>query len=233
MAGRSCLSLPRKLVFCALLCLLALAALEGVGWIVDRHGEAGRQVRAEFRRLARPQQPIAGDVRHGPPPPPNAPPHDVTLDVRVRVKGPDWLPRRYDRAGRVITMEPEHPTTGSLTPAQLRALGDKKLVVVLGGSSAFGFPYPYRQSLPVVLEQLLGPERYRVLNIARVGWPSGKLVDQLPPVMSFKPHVVIIWSGNNEWVHWSPLAFTGSDAPKLGLFLRATHSRALALVARR
>ncbi|GIT31521.1 MAG: hypothetical protein Ct9H300mP1_35670 [Planctomycetaceae bacterium] len=88
-----------------------------------------------------------------------------------------------------------------------------KQVFILGGSAAYGYPYNESDSLSGELRRLLNRPRAagsriefsatRVHNTAYPGWNSHDLVPIANKIAAdFQPDVVIVFAGNNEWVHW-------------------------------
>ncbi len=198
---------------------LALAAggLELAGWAVDG-GVSRDRVRAALVQVSRSRDPISDQI-----PCPWSDPHSVY--VRAPETGPDMGP--FMAMGKAIAPGFRKPRQVPLRPDQAPA--KRRLVFVVGGSAAFGFPYPAEQSLAARLQTLLGPA-YRVINAAQPGWTSGQLVQLLRRLGRFSPHAVVLFLGNNEWIYWNPEPLTPAQRRALTAWRLAAHSHLLSRV---
>ena len=78
------------------------------------------------------------------------------------------------------------------------------------------------------LEQSLSARGYRVLNAGEPGWSSGMLVPAARRIVDyFKPQILILWMGNNEWINWLPTERTPNPWV-LSMFRSLAGSRAVA-----
>ncbi|NDC87269.1 MAG: hypothetical protein EB075_00435, partial [Bacteroidetes bacterium] len=81
--------------------------------------------------------------------------------------------------------------------------GDRFRVVVLGGSSAAGFPYPFYYSLADRLEQKLQVATpgvpIEVINLGMSAVSSAVLRDLMSDVRAIEPDAVVIYAGHNEF----------------------------------
>lgn len=115
-----------------------------------------------------------------------------------------------------------------LRPRELRG-EPRRRVFILGGSAAFGYPFRYEDSAAGRL-QVLVSTTWRVVNVAQVFWSSGRLVPVLQRIVEgFSPDAVIIYSGNNEWIHWMDETQPWMDTRMLQLYRRLAGSRLQAL----
>jgi lysophospholipase L1-like esterase len=76
-------------------------------------------------------------------------------------------------------------------------------VLVLGGSTALGFPFPERDGWPRLLEDLLrlsGDSQLSVRIGAEPGLASGGILERLDGWLSEEPAAVILCAGNNEFL---------------------------------
>jgi len=81
---------------------------------------------------------------------------------------------------------------------------DRKKIFIVGGSAAFGFGSYYKESFGYLLEQRLGVDEFVVFNSARLALTSGQLVPVVKVIVDFyDPYAIIIFMGNNEWIHWT------------------------------
>ena len=105
-----------------------------------------------------------------------------------------------------------------------------KRVFILGESAAFGFPLAYADSFAAQIEPRLKARGDAVLNAAETGWSSGLLVALARRIVEqFQPETLIVYMGNNEWVHWFPADEVPSPR-RLALLKALSASGALALV---
>lgn len=76
-------------------------------------------------------------------------------------------------------------------------------IFVVGGSAAYGFPlneeYGFSGYLRRALDKV-APGRFEIINVAGMSFGSHRVLDVLKDVVLFEPDLVIIYSGNNEYV---------------------------------
>jgi tetratricopeptide (TPR) repeat protein len=89
-------------------------------------------------------------------------------------------------------------------------------IVVVGGSSVAGFPYPFELAMPRQLELVLNrqaPERtFEVLNAGMTAIMSSSEVDVVRQAIACQPDLIVIHTGHNEF--YGP----GGSASKFGGF---------------
>ena len=186
--------------------------LEGAAWIADSFIGFRYTLLDRLASAERSITPMAET-------PPEWEPH--TLRVRVPDRG-DPRDEPYAIGGRVI--DGAWPDAKQ-DPASASDFADERRprVFILGGSAALGYPYAYEDSTARQLQRRRGD--LRIINVGQVGWTSGQLVGVARRITEeFEPAVLVVYSGNNEWIHWSSQA-TGFD-PSLHRTL--AHSRAAA-----
>jgi hypothetical protein len=106
----------------------------------------------------------------------------------------------------------------------------RKKIFVVGGSAAFGYPWPHAKTYAAILGERLGDRDYRVLNASQLGWTSGELVPVVRAIAAdFSPQVVVLFLGNNEWTRWRPDEAAGLDPAVLELYDRLAGSRLISL----
>ena len=98
-------------------------------------------------------------------------------------------------------------------------------IVVVGGSSVAGFPYPFELSFPrhleIVLEAQNPGRQFEVLNAGIVAITSFSEVDLVRQVVDCQPDLVIVHSGHNEFYGIGGFASTaGSTSPALYTLLQ-------------
>lgn len=122
----------------------------------------------------------------------------------IRVRVPDrGEPRAepYALGGRVIEDAWPDAKQEWLRPGELPR--EARRVFVLGGSAPLGYPYAYEDSFARRLDLTL-PDHV-VANVGQAGWTSGQVLGAARRVLrSFEPDVLVIYSGNNEWIRWAP-----------------------------
>ncbi|MEO8495110.1 MAG: tetratricopeptide repeat protein [Planctomycetota bacterium] len=88
-------------------------------------------------------------------------------------------------------------------------------IVVVGGSTVAGFPYPFELALPKHLEIILGaqlPEmRFEVLNAGITSINSFSEVDIVRQVVACAPDLIVVHSGHNEFYGPGGSASTSSN----------------------
>lgn len=123
--------------------------------------------------------------------------------VLIRAQRNDPPPSEpYTLGGKVIAEACPDAKQLALFPGQFRT-DNRDLIFILGESAAFGFPLSYPDTFTAHLEQAAGPTGPMLFNAAQPGWTSGLLVPLATRVVDwFKPKVLIIYAGNNEWIHF-------------------------------
>ncbi|GAB4343545.1 MAG: hypothetical protein Kow0089_19390 [Desulfobulbaceae bacterium] len=84
-------------------------------------------------------------------------------------------------------------------------------IFIIGGSAAYGWPYPDPYSFSGYLRRALektAPGRFEIINVAGMSFGSHRVLDILRDVMLYDPDVVIVYSGNNEYVERNVLPET-------------------------
>ena len=128
-------------------------------------------------------------------------------DRQIRLRTPDMYgPRKtpHQLGGQVI---PNAWPDGKqrFFAAEDLAKDSRKQVFILGGSAAFGYPYAYKHNLAVQLTERTNATEWRFLNAGQPSWTSGQVLGVAKRVLTdFRPHTLILYSGNNEWFHWKP-----------------------------
>lgn len=202
-------------------CILLL--LEGLAWTGDALFHFRRTLLFALHLTEIVNEPISGKSLSDLPAP------DV---ISVRPHNDPPSPNRpYVIGGRVIPHAA--PSTGELLlrPADVVDPGEKRVFIV-GGSAAYGFPYRYEDTFAAVLQRELARRGYRVVNAARVGATSGELVPVVRRIVDhYDPHTLIIFTGNNEWIHWSPCGQVWISKRSRAVLRTASGSRAVAAIA--
>jgi len=77
-------------------------------------------------------------------------------------------------------------------------------VFCLGGSAAMGWPHHMKASFPALLEiklrQVLPGYEVEVLNVAANTYGSHRVKVVFDEIVGYQPDLVVVWSGNNEFV---------------------------------
>lgn len=146
--------------------------------------------------------------------------------ILIRAQRNDPLPDEpYTLGGKVIPEARPDAKQLALFPGQTHT-DDRDLIFILGESAAFGFPLGYPDTFTAHLEIAAGPRGPMPFNASQPGWTSGLLVPLANRVVDwFKPKVLILYAGNNEWIHF--LAKEETASPKVvavGRFISNSHA---------
>ncbi|MFP6766942.1 MAG: SGNH/GDSL hydrolase family protein [Planctomycetaceae bacterium] len=193
--------------------LVVLSAVETCGWAVDSVWEFRRRLLLGYRQQTVDRPVISrqergtdkttaiADARDD---------DDPRLFVRPRRDVPD-IGQDLVIGGRVIPDARYTTSQVALSPDENTARHGKQ-VFLLGGSAAYGYPYNEGNTLAGELRNTLNqpttpedPARFQVHNTAFPGWNSHDLVPVARRIASsFQPEIIVIFTGNNEWVRWRP-----------------------------
>jgi tetratricopeptide (TPR) repeat protein len=99
-------------------------------------------------------------------------------------------------------------------------------IVVIGGSTVAGFPYPFELAMPrhleVILQQQLPDRKFEVLNAGITAINSFSEVDVMRQVVACDPDLIVVHSGHNEFYGPGGSASNASSlAPGLYPFMQA------------
>jgi len=200
---------------------LVLGCLEGAAWIADARRQFRGKLLDAYRLMVVENQPIRV--------PTDLPWPQGAVAVRSATGRSD--PKTpYAVAGRVIVDADPSTDVEWLRP-QGTVRSSEKRIFFLGGSSAFGFPYRYDDTFTGILDRRLGDRGYRVLNASRVGTTSAGLVPVASRIVNrYEPESLVIFTGNNEWIHWAPENQPRISRTRLRILRVLAHSRAVAWV---
>lgn len=84
-----------------------------------------------------------------------------------------------------------------------------KRIFILGGSAALGWPGKAETSFSGYMQRALdslAPGRYEVVNIAAMSYGSHRVLDLLTDVVRMEPDLILVWSGNNEYIERNALS---------------------------
>lgn len=91
--------------------------------------------------------------------------------------------------------------------ARVKPAGMKR-IFVLGGSAALGWPGKAETSFTGYMQRALdvsAPGRYEVINVAAMSYGSHRVLDLLTDVVRLEPDLILVWSGNNEYIERNAL----------------------------
>ena len=220
-AARSWLGAARGPALALLVLALLLAALELLGWAMDADSRCRDKLRTALFQISRSSEPITDQVEL---------PWSSADVIKVRrPEGERGFGIRHLYHGKPVTADPGEVKQKDLLLSQLHD-ERRRLVFLVGGSAAFGFPYRAEQGLAARLQRRLGPGKYRVFNAAQPGWSSGQLAGVVRRIAPLKPHAVVVFLGNNEWFHWVSIPLSASQARALWTLKLATRSRFLSVI---
>lgn len=100
-------------------------------------------------------------------------------------------------------------------------------IFIVGGSAAYGFPYTEEYGFSGYLRRALekaAPGRFEVINAAGMSFGSHRVLDVLKDVVKHDPDLVIVYSGNNEYVERNILP-AAKTAPAAAEKIRALLDR--------
>lgn len=150
-----------------------------------------------------------------------------SLRVRVPCPGADPPPPYVVGGRRIEGADPSRVCQDFLPPDFPR--GPWRFVFVVGGSAALGYPYPFEAGFSAGLDERLAPLGIRVLNASQLGWSSGELVPVAQRIAAeYRPHALVLFLGNNEWIHWSTGEQPWVGRRVLRAYRRLARSRLLA-----
>ena len=197
-----------------------LAGLEITARVYDGHRQFRFQLLKTLGALQRAQSPPTAT-------------RDAALEWpegALCVRDTEYVPppaEPYVLGGKVIAGAQPNARQKFIWPVEVAG---RKRLIILGESAAFGFPLAYGESFAARLEQRLKGEGYAVLNAAQPAWTSGRLVPVAHRIVDqFEPETLILYLGNNEWFHWSPVD-EGPSPRRLGLLKFLAGSRVLAYI---
>ncbi len=88
-------------------------------------------------------------------------------------------------------------------------------IFILGGSAALGWPGGPNTSYSGYMQRALddvAPDRFEIINVAAMSYGSHRVLDLLRDVVHYEPDVIVVWSGNNEYIeHNSFSAFARTE----------------------
>jgi tetratricopeptide (TPR) repeat protein len=138
--------------------------------------------------------------------------HSLPLDRWERdnpnVSYPLFIPGSGELADRYVTNPHFSRNMSVQSFARVKPIGVKR-VFVLGGSAAIGWPGDPASSFSGYLQRALDqlyPGRYEIVNVAAMSYGSHRVRDFLADVVRMEPDLIVVWSGNNEYVERNTLS---------------------------
>jgi len=169
-----------------------LALIEGAALIADAHYGFHARLVAALDSIERQTGPT-------PPRPLPWPPHTVLVRVPDQGQDPNEV---YTVGGRRIPGGHRTGLQGSLSPGQL-ANDPRKRIFVVGESVAFGYPYEMQYWFGQIIQERL-QDKYIVFNAGQISWSSSDLLPLVQRIVDeYRPAILILFLGNNEWQHWN------------------------------
>ena len=110
-------------------------------------------------------------------------------------------------------------------------------IVVVGGSTVLGFPYPPELAFPRQLEVLLNQQntgqRFEVINTGIIAINSFSVADIVSQAVAMEPDLIIVHTGHNEFYGPTGVASTDTVAPQTAysMAVKARRIRLFQLVA--
>jgi len=91
-------------------------------------------------------------------------------------------------------------------------------VFVLGGSAAYGYPLTEEFGFTGYLRRALAaalPGGYEIVNVAGMSYGSHRVLDILAEVLTHEPDLVVVYSGNNEYIERNLLPRPRDSKPEI------------------
>jgi len=91
-------------------------------------------------------------------------------------------------------------------------------IFVVGGSAAYAWPYTEEFGFSGLLRRALAtlaPGQFELINAAGMSYGSHRVLDVLKDVVNLEPDLVLVYSGNNEYVERNVLPSGGKERPML------------------
>ena len=129
-------------------------------------------------------------------------PVDSWEGVNPNLSYPLFIPGEGQFSGQFVTNPHFRRTMSWQSFPQVKAPGTQR-VFFLGGSAALGWPGPIQMAFSSYLHRALGsvsPGKFEVINVAAMSYGSHRVVDLLADIVGLDPDLIVIWSGNNEYV---------------------------------
>lgn len=120
---------------------------------------------------------------------------------------PLFVPGTGESSGRYVTNPHFSRSMSVQSFSRVKPVGGRR-IFILGGSAALGWPGAIEAAFSGYLQRALDeqfPGRYEVVNAAAMSYGSYRVLDLLTDILDFEPDLIIIWSGNNEYVERSVL----------------------------
>lgn len=124
------------------------------------------------------------------------------------VSYPLFVPGTAELADRYVTNPHFSRNMSVQSFSRIKPVGVKR-IFILGGSAAIGWPGEPASSFSGYLQRALEgvhPGRYEIVNVAAMSYGSHRVRDFLADVVSMEPDLIILWSGNNEYVERNTLS---------------------------
>lgn len=124
------------------------------------------------------------------------------------VSYPVFVPGEGDLAEFYVTNPHFAKTMSRQRFARVKPPGVKR-VFILGGSAALGWPGPVESGFTGYIQRALdqvAPGRYEIINTAAMSYGSHRVVDLLSDIVRMEPDLIVVWSGNNEYIEQNTLS---------------------------
>lgn len=184
----------KKIIIAIASVVLTLALAEVGMWVADSRWDFRRQLLEVLASAERVDEPL-GPQAH-------LPWEDRMILIRLPVENAKESDRVYTVGNREIP-EANYALRQHRTFPETIASIQEKRVFIIGGSAAFGLPYPMHRTFASMLGGLVVQDGYVVLNASQPAWSTGELVPLARRVVDlFEPDTIVIMAGNNEFMHW-------------------------------
>jgi len=130
---------------------------------------------------------------------------------------PFFIPGTDEHADDYVT-NPHFSYQLNLQSFPIHKKAGVKRIFILGGSAAYGFPYTEEYGFSGYLRRALNhiaPNRYEIIDAAGMSFGSHRVLDELRDIVNYDPDLIIINSGNNEYIEKNILPPTFGQENKL------------------
>ena len=153
-------------------------------------------------------------------------PVDRWEQANPNVSYPVFVPGEGPLADRYVTNPHFLKSMSKQSFARVKPPGVKRIFVI-GGSAALGWPGPTPAAFTGYLQRAydaVAPGRFEVINAAAMSYGSHRVLDFLADIVALDPDLVVIWSGNNEYIESNAFSAYGRTAGMRGVQRVLRHS---------
>jgi tetratricopeptide (TPR) repeat protein len=127
---------------------------------------------------------------------------------------PLFIPGAGEYADQYVT-NPHFAKTMSIQHFARHKPKGTKRIFILGGSAALGWPGPIPTAFSSYMQRALdqgAPGKFEIVNVAAMSYGSHRVLDLLGDLVDMEPDLVVVWSGNNEYIERNAFSAFGRTA---------------------